>query len=384
MKMKKKLFVLSFFVWMFTTNLHAQINHEVQYQSITTYAQFDAAMPPVRVEGNPLMKHGGFAGASGQVMEPCILTNPKDSTKLIMFYAGQNLIPTDGGRGALAKAWAYKSKPLVWYDYKQNPILTPDPLISFETFSIRMDCVLYKAETDEYWIYYTGRTDAPQNNKGEVDAVGLAICPAGKDGYSDITMANIKRYAGNPVLSASGQGRNDGDHVSQSSVIFDKGIYYMYYSYRKDSTDILPGIRYATSKDGKIWTKQGVGNIISRGMEGSPDSKYFEWKQSFKAFNKYIIVWEAFDGKEWAICMASAEKPGGPWVKSLKNPIFRPTGIKNTFDELFVATPAFYLINNKWYLYYVGASNGGNYNYNTWDMGAAILPVKGKPKKSKK
>lgn len=382
--MKKELFLLVFFAAVLTVNMKAQLNSKaINHNKISTFAEFESAMPPIRVKGNPIMKHGGFPGAGGQIMETCILVNPKDSTKLIMFYAGQNLIVSDGGRGALAKAWAYRKNPLVWYQYEDNPILTPDPSMPFETFSVRMDCVLYKPETDEYWIYYTGRTDAPQNNNGEVDAVGLAVCPAGKDGYTSVTKANIKKHPGNPVLTPTGQGRNDGNHVSQASVISDNGQYYMYYSYRTPS-DILPGIRYATSTDGINWSKQDTGNIISRGISGSPDSKYFEWKQCFKAFNKYIIVWEAFNGKEWAICMASADKPEGPWIKSSRNPIFRPTGIKNSFDELFVATPAFYLINNKWYLYYVGASNGGDYNSNTWDMGAAVLQAKNKPKKSNK
>jgi hypothetical protein len=366
-----------FFMLILTAGVLGQANSVTKKESkISKYAQFESAMPPIRYKGNPIMKHGGFPGAGGQVMESCILVNPKDSTKLIMFYAGQNLIPIDGGRGAIAKAWAYASNPLVWYEYENNPILTPDSSTIFENFSVRLDAVLYKKETDEYWIYYTGRTNTPEKNNGETDAVGLAICPAGKDGYTFVTKANIKKYTGNPILNAAGQGRNDGDHVSQASVIFDNNIYYMYYSYRHDSTGILPGIRYATSDDGINWKKQDTGNIISRGGAGSPDSKYFEWKQCFKAFNKYIITWEAFNGKEWAICMASAENPNGPWVKSPKNPIFRPTGVKNTFDELYVATPAFYLINNIWYLYYVGASTGGNYNFNTWDMGAAILHIK--------
>jgi hypothetical protein len=96
------------------------------------------------------------------------------------------------------------------------------------------------------------------------------------------------------------------------------------------------------------------------------------------------LIWEAFNGTEWAICMASADSPTGPWTKSIKNPIFRPSGVKGSFDELYVATPAFYSFNDKWYLYYQGANNGGNYNYNTWDMGAAILMTETKSQKRKK
>lgn len=333
--------------------------------SIKSYSEFEAAMPPVRYTGNPIIKHGGWAG--GQVQEPCILQNPKDSSKLIMFYAGADLVAQDGGKGAIGKAWAYKSSPCIWHQYKNNPILVPNMAILFENFSIRLDCVLYRADLDEYWIYFTGRTGS---GDGE-DAIGLATCPTGSDGYAQVTRNNIKLYVNNPILTATGQGRNDGKSVSQSTVIFDSGTYYMYYSYR--GKEILPGIRYATSKNGKTWLKQGEGDILSRGVRGSADSRYFEWKHIFRAFNKFIIVWEAFSGKTWTVCMASSTSPQGPWVKSPKNPIFAPSGKARTFDKIFVATPAMYLIDNKWYLYYQGANQGGNYNYNTWDMGVAIL-----------
>lgn len=350
---------------LFINTIDGKAQTSVSRRSITSFSDFESSLPPVRYQGNPILKHGGWAG--GQLQEPCILQNPKDSTKLIMFYAGMNLISTDGGHGAISKAWAFRSDPYVWYEYSDNPVLNPDPSIPFEAFCIRLDCILYNKDSDEYWIYYTGIADGSHS----FHAIGLATCPAGKDGYSGIVRDNIKKYSGNPILTAAGQGRNDGTHVSQSAILIDKGTYYMYYSYR--GSEVLPGIRYATSSDGKSWVKRGDGDILFRGPDGSPDSHYFEWKQVFKAYNKNILLWEAFNGKEWTACMASSDHPAGPWIKSSFNPVFRPTGIDGTFDKLFVATPAFYLINNKWYFYYVGASDGGNYNYNTWDMGAGEL-----------
>ena len=364
--MRNKRFILNFLSVLLFLNGEAQTQKSGTSGSISNFADFESAMPPVRYSGNPIMKHGGWAG--GQLEEPCILVNPKDRDKLIMFYSGASLVKTDGGKAAIAKAWAYQSNPLVWYEYADNPILTNDPTIPFEGENVRLDCVLYHADSDEYWIYYTGT--AGESLSG-VHAIGLATCLAGEDGYSGVTKTNIVKYKGNPILTARGEGRNDGTHVSQSAIEFDGGMYHMYYSYR--GAEILPGIRYATSADGKRWVKQGDGDILSRGPEGAPDSRYFEWHQVFKAFNKYVIVWEAFNGKEWAVCMASANSPEGPWTKSPKNPIFRPSGIIGTFDKTFVATPAFYLIKSKWFLFYQGASDGGNYIYNTWDIGAAEL-----------
>jgi len=363
-KMKNNLFGICLVLGLFVNAVCTHAQTTIRSGNILDYSDFESAMPPVRYGGNPIMKHGGWA--EGQLQEPCILVNPKDSSKLIMFYAGMNLISTDGGKGAISKAWAYKTNPYVWYEFPGNPILTPDPAIPFEELCIRLDCILYNADNDEYWIYYTGIAD-----KHSFHAIGLAVCSTGADGYSMVTRDNIKRYSGNPILTGPGQGRDDGTHVSQSAILFEEGIYYMYYSYRGD--EVLPGIRYATSKDGKVWIKKGAGDLLSRGPEGSPDSRYFEWKQVFKAFDKNILIWEAFNGKEWAACMASSDSPAGPWIKSTKNPIFRPSGVEGSFDKYFTATPAFYLINNKWYFYYVGAGDGGNYNYNTWDMGAAEL-----------
>ena len=45
--MKKKLFFLSLFVGAFTTNLDAQKNSKAQHEKISTFAEFEAAMPPI-------------------------------------------------------------------------------------------------------------------------------------------------------------------------------------------------------------------------------------------------------------------------------------------------------------------------------------------------
>jgi hypothetical protein len=371
--MRKKILISNFIAVLLVTSLTSEAQKSGTSGGISNFSDFESSMPPVRVAGNPIMKHGGWA--DGQLEEPCILENPKDSSRLIMFYSGANLVKNNGGKCGIAKAWAYKKNPLKWFEYPDNPIINYDPAVKFEAVNIRLDCVLYHAESDEYWIYYTGTGVTPSGSAD--NAIGLACCSAGADGYSNITKTNIKKYSGNPVLTPSGQGRNDGTFVSQAALIKVNGTYYMYYSYRGE--EVLPGIRYATSSDGKIWAKQGKGDILSRGPEGGPDSRYFEWHQVFRAFDKYIIVWEAFNRKEWSVCMASSDTPDGTWTKSPKNPIFRPSGIDGTFDKTFVATPAFYLINNKWYLYYQGAGEGGDYIYNTWDMGAAELVKNSNP-----
>ena len=50
---------------------------------------------------------------SQQVQEPCILPNPKDPTRLVMFYSG---VPASNRNLCyIGKAWAMKSDPFTWH-----------------------------------------------------------------------------------------------------------------------------------------------------------------------------------------------------------------------------------------------------------------------------
>jgi hypothetical protein len=135
-------------------------------ETVTTISRPPSAPPPQRI-----INYGG-GWKDGQVNEPCILVNPKDPTKLIMFFSGMQL---GGTRGAIGKAWANIDEPLIWHEDPANPIMTANPAISFEASAIRLDTVIYQGERDEYWIYYTG-----SNFKTQADAIGLAITPTGK------------------------------------------------------------------------------------------------------------------------------------------------------------------------------------------------------------
>src|SRR5262249_17616357 len=205
-----------------------------------------------------IISYGGGGWKDGQVNEPCILVNPKDAKKLIMFYSGMKL---GGSAGAIGKAWANIAEPFIWHEDDHNPLLTGDPKIPFEASAIRLDTVIYHKARDEYWIYYTGNS-----TKAQADAIGLATCPAGKDGYSQVVTANIKRYEGNPILSPQGQGRDDESYVSQGAVFREKGVWYSLYSYRTRNA-VLPGIRLATSRDGKRWTKVPGADLLTASPE---------------------------------------------------------------------------------------------------------------------
>jgi hypothetical protein len=300
---------------------------------------------------------GGGGWKDGQVQEPCILVNPKDPSKLIMFYAGMKL----GGReGAIAKAWANVADPFTWHEETKRPLLKGEPGIAFgETGSIRLDSVIYNEALDEYWIYYTANSV-----KTHSDAIGLATCPAGKDGYSEVVAASVKRYAGNPILSAKGQVRDDGICVSQGAVFRENGLWYLFYSYRT-AAKTLPGIRLATSHDGKQWTKVPGPDLLT----AAPEQLYIEWHQVYKIGNRYVMFYEGYNGgTRWGAQVATSSSLTSGWKKMPVHLIDQTkwSGYSDTFFH--VATPAIHQIQSKWYLYFVAAHSGREYGWQHWAM----------------
>ncbi|HMV47423.1 MAG TPA: hypothetical protein PLD20_01100 [Blastocatellia bacterium] len=293
-----------------------------------------------------IINYGG-GWKDGQVNEPCILVNPKDSSKLIMFYSGMQL---GGSRGAIGKAWANINEPFIWHEDAANPLMTADANIPFEASAIRLDTVIYQKARDEYWIYYTG-----SNFKTQADAIGLAICPAGKDGYSQVTTANLKRYEGNPILSPRGQGREDESYVSQGAVFRERGKWYSLYSYRT-SKAVLPGLRLAVSPDGKHWTKQPGADLLA----AAPESVYIEWHQIYKIGKRYVMLYEGYNGgTRWGADIAVSDSLTAGWKKAPVTLIDQTQWANYSDETLFhVATPALYQIQGHWYLYFQAAHSG--------------------------
>ena len=314
--------------------------------SLTLFAQ-----PPTKI-----INFGGGGWQDGQVNEPCILVNPKDPTKLIMFYSGMQL---GGSAGAIGKAWANVTEPLIWHEAVDNPILVSDPNISFEASALRLDTVVYHQAHDEYWIYYTG-----SNFKNHADAIGLATCRAGKDGYSQVVPAQIKRYANNPILSPNGQGREDETYVSQGAVFRAKGNWYSLYSYRTPQA-VLPGLRLATARDGLHWTKAPGADLLT----AAPESQYIEWHQVYKIGQRYLLLYEGYNGgTRWGADVATSKSLTAGWKKAPVQ-LIDQTRWPNYSDEMLfhVATPAIYQFQRKWYLYFQGA-HAGYYSKQHWAL----------------
>ncbi len=239
------------------------------------------------VRGEIVLARASRPWMSQQIQEPCVLPNPKVPGRLVMFYSGVSA--ADRVVAAVGKAWADVREPFRWHQDPGNPVFRPAGK-GWDARTIRLDCVLYVAEEDAYYLYYSGTTGDVQ------DRIGLAICPAGRDGYSGVTEAAIKRYGTGPVLAPEPAAPYHEEMVSQAAVLreWNKGKgrwdWYLYYSYRgKDGT--LPGIRLATSPDGKTWTRRfnsddprGMGQVFA-----STPNAYYEWHQVFQVGGTYVL-----------------------------------------------------------------------------------------------
>jgi predicted GH43/DUF377 family glycosyl hydrolase len=339
-------------------------------------ATLSASESPVGqpIRGELILKRADHPWMSQQIEEPCILPNPKVPGRLVMFYSA---VPsTNRVLAAVGKAWADARDPFHWHQDEANPVFGPSAK-GWDSSTIRLDTVLYIPEEDAYYIYYSGTVGTVQ------DRIGLAICPAGKDGYSEVTASSIVRHGSAPVLAPEPAAPFHEEMASQAAVIreWNAGAqcwnWYMYYSYRgKDG--VLPGIRVATSVDGKTWTRhfnesdpRGMGQIF----ESKPNA-YYEWHQVFKTGATYVLCIEVGvdHGARWRPVLAVSQDPLRGW-KQLDVDTMLQTQWQGLYDDrtlYHVATPAMYEIGGKWYLYVQACGRPGNDNYidGGWEMWA--------------
>ena len=117
----------------------------------------DATVSLRPIRGDVIINRTNSAWESQQVQELCILPNPKDPARLVMFYSG---VPaTNRNTCFIGRAWALKSDPFTWHQDEHNPVFSPGKQ-GWDSGSIRLDAVLYLAEEDAYYIYYSGTTAA--------------------------------------------------------------------------------------------------------------------------------------------------------------------------------------------------------------------------------
>lgn len=306
---------------------------------------------PVKYVNNPTIDLVAGSSYQSQLYDFQPMIDPTDSTKLVMWCSGM-AAPVATGLQAVHRFTSTVADPYTWVF--QSVVLSPTGS-GWEQADIRVGTVLYIAGT--YHLWYTGYAAG-----GAPGSIGHATSADG------ITWA---RSGSNPVLTPTGQGRNDGTNVENPAVYWD-GIstFYMIYCYRDTRT--LPGYRYATSTDGDTWTKGGSGDIFTGTTGSDGTALYNEWHSITHDKGRFSLLYEAGNTTNPYKCYCTvADSVTGPYPNTYP-PLLPPSGIAGDFDRHHTATPAALKINGVWRLFYCGAGDHDQpYGTNTWSAGMA-------------
>lgn len=127
-----------------------------------------------------------------------------------------------------------------------------------------------------------------------------------------------KQNNNNPVIEPTTSWELN--NVSYPKVIFDAGIYKMWYA--ASTNDLPTQIVYAFSTDGITWEKPASENpVLTRGPAGSFDSTYVANPFVLKDGNVYKMWYSGFNGSNWSIGYAST----GPFPPPSPTTILTPT-----------------------------------------------------------
>ena len=168
----------------------------------------------------------------------------------------------------------------------------------------------------------------------------------------DINPSTVIKYYNNPVLSTS-VGKFDSTALRGNSVICDGGLYKMWYG----GYDGNPNkIGYATSIDGRNWTKQNSGNpVLTWGSSGAWDDSGLYMLYVMKDGSTYKM-W--YTGQHTAYKIGYATSSDGiAWTKYASNPVFAGDG--SGFDSSWVAGASVLKDGSTYKMWYFGNNGGG-------------------------
>ncbi|MDP3149037.1 MAG: hypothetical protein Q8N83_07890 [Ignavibacteria bacterium] len=309
------------------------------------------------------------------------------------------LIPTSTGLGSIYILVNWGTKPSsVWNDYENNPIL-PSPILSTPLPIYSQQKVLFDEGKFKMWfdnnvpgfpsntgyaesydgfswkvikenLFNFDTNDSTSNNRWDSKCVipGAIIKESGiykmyyvghNGSYGTWQIGLAQSMDGinwirnpEPVLSSTATEYQ----ISAGDIVKINGTYFLYYTFNYNPMTMPPyppgrGISVATSTDAKSWKR----------FEGNPVLKPSEtWEGSRIFYPSVIVENDRFDMMYMDVNatgfgMASS-KDGYTWMKTGTKPFFTVADTKG-IKTYFVAYPSCRKINNKYFLYYSGASS---------------------------
>ena len=161
---------------------------------------------------------------------------------------------------------------------------------------------------------------------------------------------NWMRDSLDPVVPKGGTGDWDSAGTSQPSVIKEGDFYKMWYSGGNSS---LRGIGYAESPDGVHWTKHPGNPVLWQGSPGSWDSWSSHWCSVIKDGAQYRM-WYSGGASFTTHRIGYATSPDGiNWTKYVGNPVLAPDHC-GSWDDVQVWFPEVVKEGSTFHMWYAG------------------------------
>jgi len=230
-----------------------------------------------------------------------------------------------------------------WTKYDENPILNPGPPDSWDDESIVGCTVLFIDNI--YHMWYSGYD-------GNHFRIGYATSTDG---------TNWTKYENNPVLDMGDMGSWDDKGVSFPVVLKINSTFHIWYS---GDNVLVSRIGHATSEDGKDWTKDESNPVLDIGDTGTweemgvfpmPNSILFE-------DGEYKMWYGGKDGSmppAYAMGYASSAD-GRKWTRYEQNPVMVPSA-PPSFDMFNVVPGPVISDNNLYHMWFSGSSTDYKY-----------------------
>jgi DNA-binding transcriptional ArsR family regulator len=291
-------------------------------------------------------------------------TVPSILPPLLVILFILQMLPLISGTEHQAPA-ARASSPMTWVRYAGNPVFTQGSSGDWDCACVGTKAIVIEA--GQYTIWYGGSDEAYHVTKigcatstnglnwtkdsqpvlqpgsaGSWDSRGVAhpavlkegatykMWYAGFDGYSGGIVTNAKvgyatssdgrlwtKHAGNPVMAGGPTGEWDEAGVIVNTVLKENNLYKMWYSGLNWSHT---EIGYATSADGVIWTKYPTNPIFTEGAPGEWDGVDVGHFTVANVSGGYHAWYDGDDGSNWNIGHATSTD-GLHWARDPGNPV---------------------------------------------------------------
>ncbi len=148
-----------------------------------------------------------------------------------------------------------------------------------------------------------------------------------------------------------------------SDIIMVGDLFYVWYSKGLISPGYDATVWYATSKDGKKWTEQGM--ALAKGEPGTWEGESVFTPNILTADGKYWLFYTGVSRKfkqpynpDSKIGLAVSDSPDGPWERMPNNPVLKNSDNHEDFDSHLIDDACLIVREGKYWFYYKGRQLG--------------------------